>query len=65
MTVCIFEVHWHFNDKPDDLKKDISTIKLTPNYTVESMTEELEMVVATERRINKKSTITDYYIKFV
>lgn len=63
--VCIFEVHWFFNDKPDELKKDISTIKLHPHYTKESLTEELETVIETERRVNTKSTISHYEIKFV
>lgn len=62
---CEFEVHWFFNDKPNELKKDITTLDLYPHYTKESLTEELEQVIETERRFNKKTTISHYEIKFM
>ena len=65
MMKCVFTVEWHFNNNPDELKTDISTIKLEPHYTVESLTEELHQVIEIERRVNKKSTITDYSMEFI
>ena len=62
---CVFKVEWHFNDKPDEMMTDVGTIKLYPYCTVESLREELDKVIETERRVNKKSTITGYSVTFV
>ena len=63
--VCEFEYHWYFNHNPDNVFKVVDVITLTPNYTKESLIKELETVIEQERKLNTKSTISHYEIRFV
>ena len=62
---CEFEYHWYFNNNPSNVFKKIDEINLTPNYTVDSLREELETIIEQERKINTKSTISYYDIRFM
>jgi hypothetical protein len=61
---CELEYHWYFNSSPNKVYKKIDPITITPNYTVETLREELERVIEQERRLNTKSTISHYEIRF-